>query len=53
VSRLVRNQGCNGRFQGVYIKVKECILNQGCLGCPKLSAITRARPTIKYGSDTT
>jgi hypothetical protein len=53
VSQLVRNQGCNSRLQGVYLRVEEYILNQGYLGCPKLSAIARARPTVKYGSDTT
>jgi hypothetical protein len=53
VSQLARNQGCNSRIQGVYIKIKEYILKQGCLGCPKLSTIARARPTVKYGSDTT
>jgi hypothetical protein len=35
------------------MKVKEYILNQGCSGYPKLSAIARARPTVMYGSDTT
>jgi hypothetical protein len=35
------------------MKVKEYILNQGCSGYPKLSAIARARPTVKYESDTT
>jgi hypothetical protein len=53
VSQLVRNQGCNSGFQGVYIRVKEYILNQGCSGYPKLSAIARACPTVKYRSDTT
>jgi hypothetical protein len=53
VSRLVRNQGYNSRFQGVYIRVKVYILNQGYSGYPNLSAIARARPTVKYGSDTT
>jgi hypothetical protein len=53
VSQLVRIQGCNSRFQGVYIKVKEYILNQGCLGYPKLLTIARDRPTVKYVSDTT
>jgi predicted nucleic acid-binding Zn finger protein len=53
VSQLVRIQGDNSRFQGVYIRVKEYILNQGYLGCPNLSAVARARPTVKYGSDTT
>jgi hypothetical protein len=38
---------------GVYIKVKGYILKQECLGCPKLSAIARARPMVKYGFDTT
>jgi hypothetical protein len=40
VSKLVRKQGCNSRFQGGgYIEIKEYILKQGCLGYPKLSAI--------------
>jgi hypothetical protein len=52
-SQIVSSQGGGSRIQGVYIQVKEYILKQGCFGCPKLSAISRARPTVKYGSNTT
>jgi hypothetical protein len=53
VSRLVRTQGDIVDFKGVYIEVKGYILNQGYSGYPNLSAVARARPTVKYGSDTT
>jgi hypothetical protein len=54
VSKLVsENSRRYSRFQGVYIEVKGYILNQGYSGYPNLSAVARARPTVKYGSDTT